>query len=167
MKLLKNKYKKLYAYPILKSLIFKKGILLEYIESPETIIKPSNMYIKRIFIGTSGLTDKHTFESYSNKLNSIEINYTFYRIPTPKFITNLQKYNLKYTIKVNKLITHYKQLLDIEKIWADFYDLFTPLGNKIICFLFQFSKRFVYSENNLNKLKKLGKILNQKHSYAF
>ena len=160
-------YKILYVYPIIKSTMFKKPLLLNYVPGPQITITPSNIHLKKIFIGTSGLTDRNSFDTYAAHLNSIEINYTFYRNPTKKFISNLQMHNLTYTIKVNRLITHYSTLTNIKSNWNNFYRLFSPIKNKIICFLFQFSAKFILNKNNFIKLNKLSKYLDPSHLYAF
>lgn len=170
-------YKTFYAYPIIKSKFFKIPLLIEYPTGPQITVKPSNIDIKRILIGMSGYQYQGMYPSnvktdmmleyYSQYLNSVEINYTFYRTPTSKFVNNLSKYNLLYSIKVNQSITHYKQLKNVKSLWKKFYKIFEPIHHQIICFLFQFNSRFVYNQKNFNKIKKLAKYLNKKHRYAF
>lgn len=169
------KYKILYVYNIIYWKSFKIPILLDYPSGPQIVVKTNNIIIKKIYVGTSGYYYKNIYPDnqkdllnyYSNYLNAVEINYTFYKNPNKKFIKHLMMYDLKYSIKVNKTITHYKQLKNINKLWKSFYNIFKPLYNKIICFLFQFNSRFKYNNKNLNKLYKLEKLLDNKHRYAF
>ena len=159
-------YDKLYAYTILKTKFFKIPILISYPTGPQITIQPQNIWLRNIFIGTSGLGGIK-FGSYAKILNSVEINYTWYRKPTPTFITNLSKYKLTYTIKVTKLITHYKQLNNVKEIWKQFYSSFEILSHQVICFLFQFSPKFIFNENNLEKLSKLSSYVKGPHIFAF
>ena len=156
-------YTTLYKFNISYFKKFSKVILLDYGNGPQVTINITNILYKNIFIGTSGFIvaqNKYPF-------NSVEINYSFYKYPTSKFIENLSKLNLTYSIKVNQIITHYKQLLDVEQLWLDFYNIFIPIKHKIKCFLFQFSSRFIPNENTFNKIKNFSKLLNKDHTYVF
>lgn len=155
-------YFTLYSYTITSISMFKHPILLDYGPGPQITIKPENIYLKRINIGTAGLTVPN-FESYP--MNFIEINYTFYKYPSPNFIKHLSQLNLRYVIKVNKYITHSKQLIHVDTVWKDFYDLFTLISHQIVGFLFQFSSNFAFNLKTYTRLKKLK--LSKKHIYAF
>jgi uncharacterized protein YecE (DUF72 family) len=155
-------YDTLYAYTIIKSSFFKKKLYLDYKSGPQIVVSPSNIFIKHIFIGTAGLVSS-TFKTYP--LHFIEINYSFYRFPGPLFISKLKTYGLKYSIKVNQSITHFKKLSNVQTLWKKFYDSFVSIHDQIVCFIFQFSKKFVFSKSNMTKLKKLS--LNPKHNYVF
>jgi uncharacterized protein YecE (DUF72 family) len=169
------KYKYLYSYKIIKSKFFKIPLLLDYPLGPQITVIPDNITIKKILIGMSGYYyrnmypkgTKNILNYYSQKLNSVEINSTFYNFPPQSSIDNLKKYNLIYSIKVNKYITHNKKLKDIDQYWNNFYNTFEPIYDKIFCFLFQFSPKFYFNDENYQRLKKLSKILNKNHYYAF
>lgn len=156
-------YKILYVYNIINIKIFTKPILLDYKSGPQVTIYMHNIIFKNIYIGTCGFIVKQ--QQY--KLNSVEINTTFYKYPTDKLILNLSKLNLIYSIKVSQIITHFKQLLNVEKLWKSFYKLFDPIKLKIKCFLFQFNDKFLPNFNTLNKIKKFSKLLDNKHHYVF
>jgi len=167
-------YYTLYAYKITTFKKFSKPILLNYPTGPQITVKRENIKLKHILIGTSG----YKYDYYSDKtkdilayyaahLNSVEINYTFYRIPTENFINSLNKHNLTYVIKVNQTITHYKQLKNISSLWNKFYHTFDPIVDKIYCFLFQFNTRFVFNKDRFLRFKKLSKLLDTRHRYAF
>lgn len=168
-------YKELYAYPVIKKSIFRIPILLYYTTGPQVTIKPKNVYLKNIMIGMSGYyykymypkKTKNLFDYYSDHFNSLEVNSTFYSLPHRSTITNLKEHNLVYSIKVHKYITHTKQLKNVKVFWKKFYNQFKPIYDKIACFLFQFSPRFYFNKNNLDKLEKLSTFLNKKHNYAF
>jgi uncharacterized protein YecE (DUF72 family) len=168
-------YNYLYVYPITETSFFKIPILLNYVQGPQISVKPENIIIKKMFIGMSGYYYRNMYPSnvknilkyYCNHLNSVEINSTFYHSPSASTIANLKKYNLIYTIKVNKYITHSKKLSDVKKSWHDFYNSLELLHDQIFCFLFQFSGKFYFNDENFNRLVKLSNFLNMKHRYAF
>ena len=168
-------YTTLYVYPIVKRRIFKIPLLIEYPPGPQITVKPENIFLRRAYVGMAGYfylymypkNTKDLLEYYSDHLNSVEINATFYSFPSDALITNLAKYDLHYSIKVSRYITHSKKLKDIKSYWNDFYHAFKPIYNKIICFLFQFSSAFIYNESNLTKITNLSEILSKDHKYAF
>ena len=186
------KYIKLYAYPIVKTRFFKIPLLLNYSTGPQITIKPNNIIPKKILVGMSGyyrymyrsaiaqlpmIGDslelrypkkvKNLLQYYSSTLNSLELNSSFYKFPPISSINNLKKYDLMYTIKVHFSITHANKLNNVKTIWKQFYKTFEPIHDKIICFLFQFSRRFLFNQKNFKRLKKLSSFLSKKHRYAF
>ena len=169
------KYKNLYAYPIIKSRFFKKPILLNYSTGPQITINPSNIIIKDIFIGMSGYYYKWMYPKntrdylayYVDYLNSMELNSSFYKLPTKSAIKKLNSYNLTYSIKVSQYITHSKKLKNVRGAWNNFYQRFELLYDKIGCFLFQFSPSFSCNTKNFDRLEKLSSFLNTSHRYVF
>ena len=77
--------------------------------------------------GTAGfmIGSKKWFEL---DLNCIEINTTFYRLPSETLVKAWNNYptNVKLSIKASKYITHIKRLKDVKEAW----DI---LWNKIQC----------------------------------
>jgi uncharacterized protein YecE (DUF72 family) len=80
-----------------------------------------------IWLGTSGfsykewkpvfypqdLSDKQFLQYYATKLNSVEIDYTFYRMPNAKTIEgwrNATPENFRFTLKASQQITHRERL---------------------------------------------------------
>ncbi len=102
------------------------------------------------------ITQRKFLEFYSRYFNTLEINSTFYKFPITK---NLEKFynetpaEFRFSLKVPRLITHYKKLKDCENLADDFYSAVKDgLKEKIGCILFQFPPGFKYSEENLNQL---------------
>jgi uncharacterized protein YecE (DUF72 family) len=103
----------------------------------------------KIYVGTSGWLyswNPNGFDWYINNsgLNSIELNASFYRFPFPSQVkgwTNkTKKYNpnLRWSIKVNRFITHIFKFSDRAfRTWKKFRKLFKPLDKNIDFFLFQ------------------------------
>ncbi|AYV82238.1 MAG: DUF72 domain-containing protein [Homavirus sp.] len=128
------------------------------------------------YIGTSGynyelwkgsfyphnISSKNYLAYYSKFFNSVEINYTFYRMPSKKTVTswyNTTPSNFKFCIKVHNYITHYKKLHNIDSYLKEFLLNLKPLKDKLACLLFQFPKQFVCSEKNLTRLVHLSSLL--------
>lgn len=95
------------------------------------------------------------FSFYTQFFNTVEVNSTFYQFPpsqmTEKWYKNSPE-NFKYTLKVNKLITHIRGLKGVHEEVEKFYELSHNLKNKIGCFLFQFPKSFVFNQANFDRL---------------
>jgi len=112
-----------------------------------------------IFVGTSGWSydwnlgkslDWYTTES---KLNAIELNMSYYRLPFPNMIKAWVKKgsNLVWVIKAHRLITHLKKLnKESYSIFKRFKKLFLPLEESIHYYLLQFPSRFT----DLDKIEK-------------
>lgn len=168
-------YKTLYAYQISTYHRFRRPILLDYPTGPQITVLSQNIKFNDINIGVSGyyypqMYPAHTrdiLNYYQQYLTSVEINSTFYHAPVKSTIDKLNKYDLSYSIKVPQQITHYRKLVGIKQLWANFYYALTPIHHKIKCFLFQFSKNFHYNDNTFGALKKLSRILHDGHRYAF
>jgi len=65
-----------------------------------------------IFIGTSGWlypwNPKKNLDWYVkySGFNAVELNASFYRIPTPQQVEKWRKYEITWAVKVNRKITH-------------------------------------------------------------
>lgn len=110
---------------------------------------------KEIFY-PQGLPQKNWFSYYCEHFNTIEINSTFYKMPTLK---SFEKWyadspaDFLFTIKAPRLITHYKLLHDCNSLTSDFYRTISDgLKEKLGCILFQFPPRFSYNENRLQQI---------------
>lgn len=99
-----------------------------------------------IFVGTSGWAyswnEGGNLEWYvkNSKLNAIELNMSFYRFPFPSVIKGWSKIgkNLKWVVKVNKIITHQNRFeKDSLNAWRKFKEIFSPLEDSIDFYLFQ------------------------------
>ncbi len=100
------------------------------------------------------LPQRRWFEYYAKKFDTLELNVTFYRFPQ---LSSLQKWydtsppDFYFSLKVPRLITHYKQMKDCESLLNDFYDTVEEgLKEKLGCILFQFPPKFIYTEERLS-----------------
>lgn len=106
-----------------------------------------------------GLAQKNWFSYYCQHFNTIEINASFYKMPTLK---SLEKWyqdsppDFLFTLKAPRLITHYKQLVNCKALLDDFYTLAQQgLKEKLACILFQFPPKYDYQEHRLTLLTDL------------
>ena len=80
------------------------------------------------------------FGYYSERFHTVEINYTFYRMPTEKLIAGWVEQapaDFRYTLKAPKRITHDRRLKDCEKETTFFTDCARGLGVNAASLLFQ------------------------------
>lgn len=103
-----------------------------------------------------GLAQKDWFKFYCQHFNTIEINSTFYKMPTQKSFEkwyNESHADFLFTIKAPRLITHYKQLKDCKELLNEFYLAVNEgLKEKLACVLFQFPPKYDFTEQRLQLL---------------
>ena len=104
------------------------------------------------------LDKRQNLEFYSNFFDVIEINSSFYNLPSNEMVINWANrvpQNFRFIIKVWQEITHNLGDFEISTRVAKFFQRFEPLKGKILGFLFQFPPRFKYSENHVEKIMSL------------
>jgi len=92
---------------------------------------------------------------YSEHFNTVEVNNTFYRLPSEKTMGAwYQKVSkkFKFSLKVNKYITHTKRLKHATEELKIFYGFSEILKEKMGAFLFQFPKSFIFNDERLERL---------------
>lgn len=134
-----------------------------------------------IRIGTSGYHYKHwtgTFypprtpaakmlDVYSQYLDTLELNNSFYRLPTiaafESWRDSVPK-NFVFSVKASRFITHNKKLKDPENALDNILPRAEHLGRKLGPVLFQLPPRW---KLNIGRLEALLEILPRQHRYAF
>lgn len=141
-----------------------------------------------ILIGTSGydhpelkgsfypqdLPRKDFLSYYSTRFNALELNSTFYGMPTSKRIRSFYERTegrIKFTVKLTRVLTH-----EIDSLWKrhaeEFKAAMVPLidKNALATILIQFPESFSYSEKNrfylsdlLGKLSPLPCVVEFRH----
>ena len=124
------------------------------------------MNMSNILIGTSGydypewkgvfypndLKRKDFLSYYASQFNALELNNTFYNMPTAERLFSFYERSsglLQFSIKANRLLTH-----EIDRNWqaaaADFLAAVMPLAEKdsLCAVLFQFPQSFHYTDEN-------------------
>ena len=115
--------------------------------------------VRVIRIGTSGWTYKHWrnvfypeglnqrmwLEYYSERFDTVELNASFYRIPKSNVAEGWYRRtpeDFRFSVKVSRLITHVRRLVDCENELDWFFSAMEPLHAKTAVFLFQFPPSF-------------------------
>ncbi|HZB26634.1 MAG TPA: DUF72 domain-containing protein [Vicinamibacterales bacterium] len=77
---------------------------------------------------------------YAERFNTVEVNYTFYRIPTPALLEGWAKgtpEGFTFTLKAPRRITHDSKLQRVEDLTQTFCRTAATLGGKLGVLLFQ------------------------------
>ena len=77
---------------------------------------------------------------YSEQLAAVEINNTFYRMPSAKLLdgwVDQVPENFQFSLKASRKITHFKKLKETEEEMAYFLEVSARLGSRLGPFLFQ------------------------------
>jgi uncharacterized protein YecE (DUF72 family) len=122
----------------------------------------------RLFVGTSGFAykewkgdfypektpDKQMLAYYSTQLPSVEINYTFRRLPAETTCEGWKVQSadgFRITLKAPQRITHMKRLIDTSEEVEEFLRRSRILGEKLGAILFQLPPNFRYERERLEK----------------
>ena len=119
--------------------------------------------MSQLYIGTSGydypewqgifypetVPREDFLRYYSEQFNSLELNYTYYKMPTPNQMFNMKKRSngkIKFTVKATQDMTHTINQFGYQKLAHDFKTAIEPLltDNLLLCALFQFPQSFHY-----------------------
>ena len=113
----------------------------------------------RVLVGTSGynyaewkgsfypdkLSSKKMLSFYADRLPTVEINYTFYRMPTERLLAGWSEAtpdHFRFTLKAPRRITHDARLRRCEEATAAFCGAAQTLGSKLGVLLFQLPPSF-------------------------
>ena len=116
---------------------------------------------KQWFIGTSGFMVSQKTWLELPGLNCIEINATFYKLPSKKTVNNWKTLspNLYFSLKVSKYITHIKRLKNCKSAWNQFWNRVKSLDNKLKALLIQLPPSFKCNSVNLKRVEKMAAYL--------
>ena len=134
-----------------------------------------------IHIGTSGwhyphwrgsfyppeLAEKDWLNYYAEHLPTVEINNSFYRLPS---VETLKKWRdtvpeeFIFTVKASRYLTHYKKLKDPQPTLSKFLSRVRVLEKKLAVILFQLPPRW---SCNAERLKHFVAVLPKDYRYAF
>src|SRR4030042_7111833 len=115
--------------------------------------------ILKIHVGTSGyaykewkgkfypekIPSKEMLRFYSGRLNTVEINNTFYHMPTESVLTSWAEQvpgDFVFALKAPQVITHLKRLWNVSDETEYFFRTLSVLDRKLGPVLFQFPKSF-------------------------
>lgn len=137
-----------------------------------------------IYIGTSGFNYDHWadgvfyppelskskwLEYYCKYFDSVELNVTFYRLPSKQAFLSWRKRtpkNFHFALKGSRFITHIKQLKDVGDPLRLFFEQSAPLKSKTSVILWQLPPRM---KCNLKRLEEFVSLLkkHRKFHHAF
>src|SRR5689334_12383624 len=99
-----------------------------------------NYRANMLYIGTSGYSYSYWkgrfyppkmpasrwLEYYSTKFNTLEINHTFYKYPVLKTLKQYEMVvpkDFRFTIKMHRIVTHYRRFKDVQQKIKEFMDI--------------------------------------------
>jgi len=110
----------------------------------------------------------HHLEYFSKYFNVVEINSTFYNLPSIDMVRNWKlrvPANFCFIVKVWQKITHNLDDPNLDSHIVKFFSTIEHLNDKIKAFLLQFPPWFKYTENHFEKLKSLLNELPLEYKY--
>lgn len=141
-----------------------KGTLLGSVRGQTT--KDALISIAPIRIGCSGWNYRHWrgafypdglparrwFEHYASVFDTVEINNSFYGLPTPETFAKWRGAapdGFRYAVKANRFLTHVKKLGGVEPESADFVARARCLGGTLGPILYQLPPRWRFNRDRL------------------
>jgi uncharacterized protein YecE (DUF72 family) len=82
---------------------------------------------------------------YAERFTTVEINYSFYRMPNEKIVAGWAAQtppSFKFTLKAPRTITHDRRLKDVGPVVRAFCDVAATLGDRLGALLFQLPPNF-------------------------
>ncbi|MEW6714421.1 MAG: DUF72 domain-containing protein, partial [Nitrospirota bacterium] len=86
------------------------------------------------------LPHKEWLPFYASKINSVELNVTFYRLLKKEAFDKWHRDtppDFSFVLKGSRFVTHIKKLKDVEMPLSTFFNITTPLGKKLEVVLWQ------------------------------
>jgi uncharacterized protein YecE (DUF72 family) len=138
-------------------------------------------HLMNLLVGTSGYSYKEwkgkfyprdikpadMLRFYAEHFNTVEINNTFYRMPTKELVVSWTKdvpADFKFALKAPQRITHIRRLKDCADDLGNFLEVGAVLKNQLGPLLFQFPGNF---KIDLLRLADFLKLLPRRHHVAF
>jgi len=113
--------------------------------------------------------EKNQYLGYFSKFfNLVEVNSTFYNLPSEEIVINWYKRvpeGFRFIVKMWQKITHELNDPELDYRIHEFYSRIRPLKQKIFGFLLQFPPRFKFTEKHLEQLNYLVKTIPSEYKY--
>lgn len=136
-----------------------------------------------VWIGTSGWVYKHWAESfypsqlrkadefqfYASHFPTVEINTTFYRLPTQSMVSGWNERapeQFLFAVKGSRFITHMKKLIEPKAALRKYFDRIRPLKEHTGPFLWQLPAQFQFKPELLERLGVFLRAVPGKHRHA-
>lgn len=115
----------------------------------------------------AGLKSSQMFEFYQRYFDTVELNNSFYRLPTPEAFTawgDAADPHFLFAVKGSRFLTHNKKLKEPEQALRNLLPRAELLGRKLGPILFQLPPKW---KINLERLEDFLRALPDVHRYAF
>lgn len=115
-----------------------------------------------------GLAQNKWLEYYAKHFDTVELNVTFYRLPTEAAFRGWNERTpskFVFAIKGSRFITHMKRMNDVAEPLKTFFERARPLSRKIGAVLWQLPPRFARNDERLRSF--LGRLGRHKFRHAF
>ncbi len=139
--------------------------------------------MQHIWIGTSGWVYKHwaenfypedwpkkeQFEYYSSQFPTVEVNATFYRLPTTKMVKNWSQKapaRFLFAVKGSRFITHIKRLKNITLGLKKYFTRIAPLNDHLGPILWQLPPNFENKPENQQRVREFIEKLPEQFRHA-
>jgi len=103
----------------------------------------------------AGLPAKEWLPFYANQFNSVEVNYSFYRLPSEQACSAWYRQtpdDFIFALKASRYLTHIKAMSDVRDAWKAFVARASILKHKLGPILLQFPSRFAATRDNRQHL---------------
>ena len=107
------------------------------------------------------------FQIYAQHFDTVEINNSFYRLPTAKTFDNWRESaprDFCFAVKASRFITHMKKLKDPRRSSEKFFEVAERLEGKLGPILFQLPPQW---KLNIERLREFLEALPRGHKYVF
>ncbi len=97
------------------------------------------------------------FKHYTANFRTVELNAPFYGWPKLATVHGWRRNapeGFRYSVKVNRLITHEKRMVHTRMLVEEFYKFGEILGPTLGCFLFQFPPSYRYTASRLDSISR-------------
>jgi uncharacterized protein YecE (DUF72 family) len=135
----------------------------------------------QFFVGTSGysykewkgtfypkkLPQKEMLRFYAGRFSTVEVNNTFYRMPSPKLLESWAEQvpnDFRFVLKAPQAITHFKRLQDVEEPTGQFLGTASVLKERQGPLLFQLPPNF---KKDVPRLERFLNLIKDGTSTAF
>ncbi|MDB6092760.1 MAG: hypothetical protein JWM32_322 [Verrucomicrobia bacterium] len=95
------------------------------------------------------------FKHYTGVFGTVELNAPFYKWPRETTVRGWKRNapaTFRYTVKVNREITHERRMVRTKLLVRKFYEIGGVLGSQMGCFLFQFPPSYKFTASRLKSI---------------
>lgn len=92
-----------------------------------------------------GLPARRWFEHYARQFDTVELNTTFYRLPSETAVASWREQappGFTFAVKASRLVTHFHRLTNADEAMRNLWDRIEPLGTHLGPMLFQLPPKF-------------------------